>query len=272
MTLERTVTGGTLTDVVDRIGEVFAVFDSRTQDSGHISYGIRDGSGRRWFVKTPGVDALSPGGASRAERSQALELSAEVSTATRHAALIPVERIVETDEGALTVSAWFDGELVRAPAELRDDPEQAFNRFRSLPTGEIVAALDSVIDLHVDLAAAGWVAGDFYDGCLMYHFATDVIKVMDFECYHRGPYLNSTGILPGSTRFMAPEESTRDAVIDERTTVFNLGRMIQVLLLDRNPDHPTREVACAATRSNPTDRPGSVAGLLGAWRSISPDR
>lgn len=255
--------------VVDRIGEVFAVFDSRTQDSGHISYGVLNSAGQRWFVKTPGENATNSGGAGRAERSRALELSAEVSSALEHPALIPVEHIVDTEEGVLTVSAWFDGELVRAPAELRDDPDHAFSRFKSLPTDDIVEALDSVIDLHVRLDAEGWVAGDLYDGCLMYDFARGTMKVMDFECYRRGPFLNEVGRLPGSTRFMAPEEFSAGATIDARTTVFTLGRMIEILLLERHPDLPVRDVALAATRTDRAERPGSLLDFYRAWRAAT---
>jgi len=192
-----------------------------------------------------------------------------VSTAVEHHALIPVERIVHTVEGVLTVSPWFDDELVRSPAAQRDDPTQAFSRFKSLSTGEIAAALDSVIDLHVELIAAGWLAGDFYDGCLMYDFASRSIKVIDFECYHRGSYVNEVGALPGSTRFMAPEESTKGATVDERTTVFNMGRMIQVLLIDSNPDHPARELSYAATRLDPALRPETLASFQRTWRSVT---
>jgi len=69
----------------------------------------------------------------------------------------------------------------------------------------------------------------------MYAFDTRQIKVIDLESYHRGPYLNEAGRLPGSTRYMAPEEHTRGAMIDARTTVFNLGRMIEIFLTERFP-------------------------------------
>lgn len=269
MGVERETSDLSLRDTVTQLGEVFAVFDARTQDSGHISYGVRDGAGRRWFVKTPGDDVPNSGGADRAARSRALQRSADVSTAVVHPALLPVERIITTDEGVVTISEWFEGELVRAPAELREDPRHAFSRFKSLPADEIVAALDAVIDLHVRLDEAGWVAGDLYDGCLMYDFVAHTIRVMDFECYHRGSYVNHTGRLPGSTRFMAPEEFCIGATIGSRTTVFTLGRMIEILLLERNPGHPACDVARAATRQDPTARPASLAALHHAWRAAT---
>jgi hypothetical protein len=72
----------------------------------------------------------------------------------------------------------------------------------------------------------------------------------------------------GSTRFMAPEEFVRGATIDERTTVFNLGRAAFVLLSpgDRAGD-PLFDVAHRATRPAPADRYQSVGELTHAWRA-----
>jgi hypothetical protein len=192
--------------------------------------------------------------------------SAEVANAFAHPALLPVERVIEADDGLALVTAWFDGELLHSPAERRDDPDEAFNRFAALPAAEVAAALDQVIDLHVGLDAAGWVAGDLYDGCLMYDFANGAITVMDFECYRRGTYVNAVGRLPGSTRFMAPEEHELGATIDARTTVFTLGRMIEVFLLRGHPDHRAREVAAHATQPDPAARPASLAAFQDLWR------
>jgi serine/threonine-protein kinase len=261
---------GSIRDVVAGLGEEFARFDSRTQDSGHVSYGVVGPDGRRWFVKTSGEDVLSAGGATREERARALVRSAEVANAFAHPALLPVERILEADDGLALVTAWFPGELLRSPAERREDPGEAGNRFAALPAEEVVAALDRVIDVHVRLDAAGWTAGDLYDGCLMYDFTHRTITVMDFEFYHRGPFVNTVGRLPGSTRFMAPEEFELGATIDARTTVFTLGRMIELFLLRAHPDHPAHDVAACATRPDPDDRPSSLARLQELWRSTAP--
>ncbi|WP_439936587.1 hypothetical protein ACS3YM_11575 [Nocardia sp. N13] len=258
---------GGVREVVAGLGQEFARFDTRTQDSGHVSYGVVDAGGRRWFVKTSGDDQVSAGGASRDERARALVRSAEVTHAVAHPALIPVERVLRADDGIVLVTAWFPGELLRSPAERRDDPGEAGNRFARLPADEVAAALDQVIDLHVWLDGAGGLAGDLYDGCLMYDFASRTITVMDFECYRRGSYVNTVGRLHGSTRFMAPEELELGATIDARTTVFTLGRMITLLLLRGHPDHPAREVAALATRPDPLERPQTLARLRELWRS-----
>ncbi|HXH79703.1 hypothetical protein [Nocardioides sp.] len=186
-----------------------------------------------------------------------------------HPALIPAERIMRAHDGVLTLSAWFGGELLHSPRERRDDPDEPFRRFQRLPASEIATALDLVIDLHVRLDAEGWTAGDLYDGCLMYDFPSRTVKVIDFEFYHHGPYRNEVGRLPGSTRFMAPEEFTKGAVIDARTTVFTLAQMIEVFLVHQHVDHPSSALARAATRADPSERPASLLEFQRTWRSVA---
>jgi serine/threonine-protein kinase len=260
----------TAADVVAGLGRVFAVFDERTQDSGHVSYGVEAAGGRRWFVKTAGGPAPTPAGVSRAQRADALRRAARVQRAVgRHPALVDLHEVVETSDGVAVVHDWFDGELLRSPAARRDDPTEAGNRFRRLPLPEVIAALDQVIDLHVRLEAAGWVAGDFYDGCLMYDFAAGRMKVMDLECYRHGAYVNEQGRLPGSTRFMAPEELRLGATVDFRTTVYNLGRMVELFLLAEHGAPQVRSLVAAATAAAPGDRPDTVAELHARWRSVT---
>lgn len=253
--------------MLEQLGQVAATFDDRTQDSGHISYGVADVTGERWFVKSAGTHGVSPGGATRHERETALRHAAALQQEIDHPALVPLERVIEASDGVVAVYQWFEGELLRCPAERRDDPSQAYLRFRALPLPELVAALDTVIDLHVTLESNGWIAGDFYDGSLMYDFDTRQIKVIDLESYHRGPYVNTVGRLPGSTRFMAPEEWIKGARITATTTVYNLGRMLEIFLAEHLP-HPALEtVQARATATDPVQRIPSVAALQHAWRS-----
>jgi serine/threonine-protein kinase len=253
--------------LVGRLGRVFATFDASTQDSGHVSYGVLAADGRRHFVKTAGDRSVSPGGATHRERVEALRRAASIQHEVDHPALVPLQRVIEAADGVVVVHDWFDGELLRSPTERRNDPREAFSRFRSLPVPEIVTALDAVIDLHATLEHTGWLAGDFYDGCLMYDFADRRITVMDLEAYHRGSFVNEVGRLPGSSRFMAPEEHTKGATIDARTTVFNLGRMLEIFLTSTHQHRALVELSAAATAVLPEERPPSVAALQRAWRS-----
>jgi serine/threonine-protein kinase len=193
------------------------------------------------------------------------QLHADIS----HPALLTIQDVVETSDGIAVVYDWFDGELLNAPAERRSDPVEAHQRFASLPADEIARALDGVIELHVALEAAGWVANDFYDGCLMYDFAARAMKVIDFECYRHGPFVNDQGRLMGSTRFMAPEEFALGATIDSRTTVFNLARAVEIFLLARHELPEIRAVMARATMVSPQARYESVARFHEAWRQVA---
>jgi hypothetical protein len=117
-----------------------------------------------------------------------------------------------------------------APGGLpRDDPRSAFARFRRLPVSEILTAFGTVLDAHRAVAEQGVVAVDFYDGCLIYDFSQRQMRLCDLDSYRPGPYILDQDRQYGSTRFLAPEEFLRGALIDERTTVFTLGRTAFVL-------------------------------------------
>jgi len=132
--------------------------------------------------------------------------------------------------------------------------------------------LTALIDAHVALCAAGWVACDFFDGAMIHDFESGRLSLVDLDHYHAGPFVNEAGRIPGSTRFMAPEEFEKGAAIDERTTVFNLGRAIANFLGDGGParaafrgkdrQHAAMSRAC---RSAPAERFATVAELAAAW-------
>jgi serine/threonine protein kinase, bacterial len=78
----------------------------------------------------------------------------------------------------------------------------------------------------------------------------------------------------GSTRFMAPEEFRLGALIDQRTTVFTLGRLVWhfATRLTELPDAfcGTPKLAAVVRRACATsrqDRYPDVAALAEAWSS-----
>jgi serine/threonine-protein kinase len=118
------------------------------------------------------------------------------------------------------------------------------------------------------------VACDFYDGAMMYDFATRRLSLFDLDSYSLGPFTNEMGRLFGSDRFMAPEEFRRGALIDERTTVFNLGRTISQFMgggtLERSGFRGTASQYAAMTQAcqpEPSERFQRVTDLAAAWRS-----
>lgn len=254
------------------LGSVFARFDSRTQDSGNISFGI-EARGQRWFVKTPGDPADPTPFLSHPERIALLRNAERLARDFTHPALPALVTVGTSAWGPMLIYDWADGELLHAPAERRSDPATAFRRFRRLPPDEIAAAIDAVIGAHVGLCGRGWVACDFYDGSLMYDFAARRTALFDLDSYSQGPFTNEMGRLFGSDRFMAPEEFEKGALIDERTTVFNLGRAAAEFLgggaLERDRFRGTDAQHAAMTdacRRERRERFASVADLAAAWR------
>lgn len=258
----------TVAEVLSGLGHGFAVFDE--QDSGHVSHGIEAADGTRYFAKTAGGPDPSPGGTTHADRVRILRQAARIHEDVTHAALVDLREVIDTSDGVVVVYEWFDGALLGCPRSRRQDPAEPHNRFKALAASEIATALDSVLELHVLLERAGWVGGDFYDGCLMYDFTARRTKVIDFECYRQGSYVNDRGRLPGSTRFMAPEEHELGARIDSRTTVFNLGRMVELFLLARHDLPRVRSLVDHATAATPVARPATVAQLHAMWRGVWP--
>ncbi|MGH9222374.1 MAG: serine/threonine protein kinase [Acidimicrobiales bacterium] len=245
---------------------VFAAFDR--QDSGCRAYGHTDEEGRRWFVKT----AVEPRAVPSLERAVALHRS------VRHDTVIPLCGWATDDQGGMSLTyPWADGEvLYGAPTTGRAqrlDKESPHARFRALPVAEVRDALDAILDAHLTIAAAGFVAVDLYDGCFIYDFAARRMWLCDLDEYRPGPFTVDADRLPGSTRFMAPEEFERGRTIDERTTVFNLGRTALVLLHTGDLDGEFRGTAAGrgvlarATQPDPDHRHPSVARFVADWRA-----
>ena len=266
-------TGRSPRDYLSGIGSVFATFDARTQDSGNVSFGV-EAAGRRWFVKTPGDPADETPSLPHEQRIALLANAQRVATAVRHPALPRLFGIVGSAWGPMLVYEWVAGELLRAPPGRRDDPESVFQRFRRLPSDELTSALEVLLEAHLVLCEAGWIASDFYDGALIYDFVGRQMRLIDVDHYHLGPFVNRMGRMFGSTRFMAPEEFERGALVDERTTVFNLGRAISVFLGDGGlgrtgfrGSQTQHQVMAKACDPDPAARFRSVADMWQAWRS-----
>jgi len=212
-------------------GKVYAVFDAQVQDSGNISYGVQVGQ-QRFFVKTSGDPHDTRPFLPHDQRVDLLRNAVRLRRSCSHGALPKLHNVFESPHGPLLVYSWVEGELLHAGSATRQDPQSAMQRFRRLPLPEITKALDLIYELHFELAQSGWIAVDFYDGCLIYDFASQEVHVVDLDMYREGPFVNEMGRMFGSSRYMAPEEFERGAFIDERTNVFTMGRTAANLLSD----------------------------------------
>ncbi len=254
------------------IGSLFAVFDEHSQDSGNISYGVQVDR-QRFFVKTAGDPSDPRPFLSHQERVALLYNAVRLRRSCAHRTLPQLHNVIESLHGPMLVYDWIEGELLHADSATRQQPQSALQRFRRLPVPEILNALHAVFELHLELAQAGWIAVDFYDGCLIYDFATRKMQVIDLDMYRESPFANGMGRMFGSSRYMAPEEFELGAIIDEKTTVFTMGRTVANLLSDgslarsafRGGDEHYNILrrACRASRDQ---RFGSISEFLTAWQ------
>jgi hypothetical protein len=239
------------------VGEVFRAF--RDQDSGCVSYGVLLPDGDRWFVK----EAVT----GQAQRS--LDRAWSFHRAVRHPVIVPqLHRIaVRGSSRTAAVLPWHQGEPLYGSA--------ARSRFRALPIPRVLEALNRILDAHLAVEAAGHVAVDLYDGAFLYDFDADALHLIDLDEYRPGPFVLTEDRLPGSRRFMAPEERSRGSVIDIRTTVHTLSRTARVLLDAGDEERAWRGTAAQlavverGTRADPGERYAGVRELAAAWRAAT---
>ncbi|MEU4678451.1 serine/threonine protein kinase [Micromonospora sp. NPDC023737] len=238
------------------LASAFTVFTD--QDSGCLSYGVED-AGRRWFVKR----------ATTVQARPSLVRAAQFHTAVQHPAIIRPARVLKRPDGLVLVYPWHDGAVLNQ-ATKHGSNRATLTRFQQLPLPEVEAAVTTILDAHVAVTAAGYVAVDLYDGCFLYNFDSRRMWLIDLDEYRPGPFTLDAERLPGSRRYMAPEEFVRGAVIDQRTTVYTLGRTITHLLDSPHGwrgSQAQRRLANHATRPTPEDRHPDVVKLLAEWRA-----
>jgi serine/threonine protein kinase, bacterial len=262
-------------DFLDALGEVFAEFGAKSQDSGNISYGIRTTDGAHYFVKTAGIPGDDRWYLPYEKRVALLRNAVVIAGAVAHPALPTLHNVIESPQGPMLVYEWRSGELLHASRKEREKPTSPYQRFRHLPLAKQIPALDSIFAVHAQLAAKNYVAVDFYDGSILYDFATNQLTLCDLDNYHQGAFTNTMGRMFGSSRYMAPEEWEKGATIDGRTTVFTMGRLLATMMSDGTLDRPPFRgtdaqyaMMCRACQPKPDDRYSSVATFYAAWWAV----
>lgn len=250
---------------MDRAGVVFRVFDQ--QDSGCVSYGLAL-AGQRVFVKT----ATTPAAA------ESLDSALRLHRSVQHPVIVPLLQAVQAADSPVLVYPWCDGEVLHHSTvnggHDRTAPDHPWARFRKLPVPRIEAVVEDLLDAHRAVTATGFVAVDFYDGSMMYDFEQHTLRLIDLDEYHPGEF-TAHERLPGSRRFMSPEEYGGGSLIDERTTVYVLGRAARLLLDAGDREAAWRgsevqlEVVTRATEPDPCRRFATVADLQDSWRDAT---
>ncbi len=242
-----------------QIGEItyrFPEHDSRCQSFRVVV------DNQRWFVKHGNIP----------QTITWLKQAARFHTAVQHEALPRLHNTFTTADGFTLVYDWVDGEGLRPERELSDGEMHPRDRFCALPAAEIIDALNVIYNVHVLIEKRGFIAEDFYDGCIIYDFEKKRIHLYDFDQYHPAPFVNDRGRLYGSRRFMAPEEFQKGERIDEKTNVFMLGRTAFVLLANNSDsrndwkgNEAMWQVAKKATNTDKQLRYQSVIEFVSAW-------
>ena len=250
---------------VSRWGRVFKVFPH--QDSGNICFGtVRDGE--RFFLKFAGAPTERYEG-NIADAVANLKKAAGNYTALRCPLLIELVEEMEVAGGYLMVFRWTDGVCMG-----KMYPESRA-RFFTLPLEKRQRVFLDILDFLQMTAERGYTPVDFYDGSILYDFEQEKTVICDIDFFEKTPYVNTMGRMWGSARFMAPEEFTLGAPVDEVTNVFLAGAMAFSLFggeTDRSRDlwvlhDEAYAVALRAVAEDREDRYQSLAEFRAAWKA-----
>jgi len=244
-------------------GRVFRVFDQ--QDSGNLCFGVEGPSGRR-FLKLAGAQTERGEKVAPEEAVARLKATLPVYEALRHPALINVLEHCPVPGGYLAAFEWFEG--VCMGKQYGDHA-----RCMALPAAELLPVYRVILDFHLHVQRMGYLAIDFYDGCILYDFETRQTRLCDIEFYRKLPCVNEMGRMWGSARYMSPEEFTLGAALDERTNVFTLGATAFQLFggaMDRSRakwrlGDAAFAVATRAVSPEPAGRYPNLEAYAGAW-------
>lgn len=193
-------------------GKVFTVFDK--QDSGYLCFGVQN-KNKKLFLKMAGAATIESN-AGLEEAINRLKLTVTIYNDLCHPNLIEMIEHKEIKEGYLTVFEWFDGDCM-------GKQYHSFDKFIALPIEKKLNIYKEILLFHLHTNNRGYIAIDFYDGCIMHNFTTDQTMICDVELYSKKPIMNTMGRMWGSSRYMSPEEFQMGAQIDERSNVFQMG-------------------------------------------------
>ncbi len=257
-----------LTDLnwIKGYGTVFRILDQLP--SGNLCFGV-EGPYGRLFIKYAGAQTLNYGGRPE-DAVKWLMHGADLYRRHFHASLIPMLTCGPVPGGYVTVFPWQD----TLPLRSMPPTDRVLSRLRKAPLVHKLRMLDGIFDLHAVLSLDGLVAVDFTDEHVFIDFEEGRALVCDIDQYRSLPAFNTRGRMPGSPRFLAPEEYGMGEELKEDTTVYKLGAMAFEFFGDNT--HRSKAswagpaglypVAERATRDRRADRYATVREFLNDWR------
>jgi serine/threonine protein kinase len=183
-----------------------------------------------------------------------------------HPNLVKFIKAEEIGGGFAVVFEWVDGECMGKQYPL------SRQKFLQLSHRTRIDVFNDILSFHNHVIKQGYIAIDFYDGCIMYDFNRKKTIICDIDFYSKTPYTNNMGRMWGSTRFMSPEEFKLGAAIDEITNVYLMGSTAFALFTDsdRSPEKwPLGEelykVALRAVSNDRNQRQQSIQQFIDEW-------
>ena len=187
--------------------------------------------GERYFCKIAGVDTVTAEVSPR-ESVTILKNSVRIYKSLKHPNLIKLVEAYEQEELYIAVFQWAEGECLfdhwnfeayEKDASLKSPKEKV----KELPIPKKLKMVEVLFSFLQHVQDKGYVAVDFYDGSIMYDFATHKTTICDIDFFRKAPIINDVGQnWFGTKRLKAPEEYKEGAVIDEQTNLFTLGALI----------------------------------------------
>jgi serine/threonine-protein kinase len=152
-------------------GKVFKIFDA--QDSGNICFGITDGK-NKYFVKFAGAPT-ERACVSIDEAVANLKRTVPIYKDLAHPNLIKLIDAEEIGGGFAMVFEWADAECMHPmyPMSRRE--------FLKMTLETRHQVFEDILTFHAHAVKQGYVAIDFYDGCIMYDFSNKRTVLNSFE-------------------------------------------------------------------------------------------
>lgn len=248
-----------------KYGKVFKVFDD--QDSGNICFGVEKDN-KRYFVKFAGAPTAEYTGSTE-DAVARIKQSVQIYNDIRHKNLINYLYSEEIGNGFAIIYDWADGKCMG-----RMYVENHIS-IMNLPICDKNRIFDAILNFIQYVVSVGYVAVDFYDGSIMYDEITQTVTICDIDFFQKSPYINYTGKMWGSPRFISPEECKFGATIDETTNVFTIGQMAFSLYTDSDRSRdawPLSEekfnVLQKAISENRDERFSSINDFCKAWYGL----
>jgi serine/threonine-protein kinase len=121
------------------------------------------------------------------------------------------------------------------------------------------------VDAYAAVIDLGFILVDAYLGNILLDFENVKVWCFDWDLSQRGDgFTLEAERNYGSNRLMAPEEFAQGSWLDQRTNVFNIGKLISILLPDGGED--VDDVIDHATQVEPDDRFATVQALADHYR------